>query len=136
MASASPLDAVRRLSAATVNLLLSRAEFASLELAQARVQLLRWFALSLLVMVLLLLTLIVGSALLTVAFWPHLGWITLAILLAVYALGAWLVFGKLTGEVAAAPPVLSETLQELSNDRDVFVARVRQTSEDTDGEAR
>ena len=136
MASASPLDAVRRLSAATVNLLLSRAEFASLELAQARAQVLRWFTLSLLVMVLVLLTLIIGSALLTVALWPHLGWITLAILLAVYALGAWLVLRKLMGEVAAAPPVLSETLQELSNDRDVFVARVRQTSEDTDGETR
>ncbi len=136
MASVSPLDAVRRLSAATANLLLSRAEFASLELAQARAQLLRWFTLSLLVMVLLLLTLIIGSALLTVALWPQLGWITLAILLAIYALGALLVLRKLMGEVAAAPPVLSQTLQELSNDRDVFVARARQTMQETDVEAR
>ncbi len=136
MASASPLDAVRRLSAATVNLLLSRAEFASLELAQARAQVLRWFTLSLLVMVLLLLTLIIGSALLTVALWPQLGWITLAVLLAVYALGAWLVLRKLMGEVAAAPPVLSETLHELSNDRDVFIARVRQSADEAGGEAR
>ncbi len=136
MASASPLDAVRRLSAATVNLLLSRAEFASLELAQTRAQILRWFTLSLLVMVLFLLTLIIGSALLTVALWPQLGWITLAILLAVYTLGAVLVLLKLMGEVAAAPPVLSQTLQELSNDRDVFVVRARQTAQDTDVEAR
>ena len=136
MASVSPLDAVRRLSAATANLLLSRAEFASLELAQARAQLLRWFTLSLLVKVLLLLTLIIGSALLTVALWPQLGWITLAVLLAVYALGAALVLRKLMGEVAAAPPVLSQTLQELSNDRDVFVARARQTMQETDVEAR
>ena len=136
MVSASPLDAVRRLSAATVNLLLSRAEFASLELAQARAQVLRWFALSLLVMVLLLLALMVGTALLTVVLWPHLGWITLAVLLAVYALAAWLVLRMLMGEVAAAPPVLSQTLQELSNDRDVFVARVRQSTEDTEGGAR
>lgn len=136
MASASPLDAVRRLSAATVNLLLSRAEFASLELAQARAQILRWFTLSLLVMVLLLLALIIGSALLTVALWPHFGWATLAVLFGVYALGAWLVLRKLLGEVSAAPPVLSETLQELSNDRDVFVARVRQSAEETDVEAR
>lgn len=135
MASASPLDAVRRLSAATVNLLLSRAEFASLELAQARAQLLRWFTLSLMVMMLLLLTLIIGSALLTVALWPHYGWITLAVLLVVYALGACLVLRKLMDEVSAAPPVLSETLQELSSDRDVFVARVR-AAEDIDGEAR
>ena len=132
MASASPLDAVRRLSAATVNLLLSRAEFASLELAQARAQILRWFTMALLTMVLLLLTLIIGSALLTVALWPQLGWITLAVLLAVYALGAALVLRKLMGEVAAAPPVLSQTLQELSNDRDVFVARARQSAQETD----
>ena len=132
MASASPLDAVRRLSAATVNLLLSRAEFASLELAQARAQILRWFTMALLTMVLLLLTLIIGSALLTVVLWPQLGWITLAVLLAVYALGAALVLRKLMGEVAAAPPVLSQTLQELSNDRDVFVARARQSAQETD----
>ncbi len=136
MASASPLDAVRRFSAATANLLLSRAEFASLELAQARAQLLRWFTLALLVMLLLLLTLIIGSALLTAALWPQLGWVTLAILLAVYALGAALVLRKLMGEVAAAPPVLSQTLQELSNDRDVFVARARQSAQETDVEAR
>ncbi len=136
MASASPLDAVRRLSAATVNLLLSRAEFASLELAQARAQIVRWFTLSLLVFVLLLLTLIIGSALLTVVLWPHLGWITLAVLLVLYALGAVLVLRKLMGEVAAAPPVLSQTLHELSNDRDVFVARAQQAAEETNMEAR
>ena len=40
---ASPLHSLRRVATASVNLLLSRAEFASLELAEARVQLLRWF---------------------------------------------------------------------------------------------
>lgn len=118
---ASPLDAVRRLSAATVNLLISRAEFASLELAQTRVQLIRWVALALFAMVLLLLALIAGSALLTVVLWPHYGWVTLAVLLAVYVIGAVLVFRKLTGEISAAPPVLSATLRELSNDRDAFL---------------
>ena len=119
---ASPLDAVRRLSAASVDLLLSRAEFASLELAQTRVQLIRWVALALFAMALVLLALIAGSALLTVALWPHYGWITLAVLLAVYVIGAVLVFRKLTGEISAAPPVLSATLRELSNDRDAFLA--------------
>ncbi len=131
----SPLDAVRRLSAATINLLLSRAEFASLELAQTRAQLLRWVALALFAMVLVLLALIAGSALLTVALWPRFGWITLAVLVAVYALGAWVVFFKLSAEMSAAPPVLSETLRELSNDRDVFVARARAAAGDTDGES-
>ncbi len=136
MASSSPLSAVRRLSAATVNLLLSRAEFASLELAQTRAQIVRWLALLALGMLLLLLALIVGSALLAVVLWPHYGWVTLAVLFGVYAIGAWMVFGKLTGEVSAAPPVLSETLRELSNDRDVFVSRVRKSAENIDGAAK
>lgn len=127
---ASPLDAVRRLSATTVNLLLSRAEFASLELAQTRVQLIRWIALALFAMVLALLALIAGSALLTVALWPRFGWYTLAALFAVYVIGAVWVFRTLTREVSAAPPILSETLRELSNDRDVIFARARRDNDD------
>lgn len=119
---ASPIDAVRRLSAATVNLLLSRAEFASLELAQTRAQFLRWVGFALFAMMLLLLASIAGSALLTVMLWPRYGWITLAVLFAAYTLGAWLVFLKLTSEMSTAPPVLAETLRELSNDRDAFLA--------------
>lgn len=129
---ASPFDAVRRLSAATVNLLMSRAEFASLELSQTRAQLFRWVALAMFAMVLVLLALIAGSALLTVALWPRYGWITLAVLLGIYALGAWLVFRKLTSEMSAAPPVLSETLRELSNDRDLLIARARAVADDSE----
>jgi uncharacterized membrane protein YqjE len=83
-------------------------------------------------MVLALLALIAGSALLTVALWPRFGWYTLAALFAVYVIGAAWVFRTLTNEVSAAPPVLSETLRELSNDRDVIFARARR---DNDGGA-
>ncbi len=127
---ASPLDAVRRLSAATVSLLLSRAEFASLELAQSRTQLIRWVVLALFAMVLVLLALITGSVLLTLVLWPRYGWATLAVLFAIYVIGAWWVFRSLTAEVSAAPPVLSETLRELSNDRDAFLADVRRENSD------
>ena len=65
----------------------------------------------------------VGSALLALALWPHYGRITLAVLFALYALGAALVFRKLMAEMSAAPPVLSATLRELSNDRDALLAR-------------
>jgi uncharacterized membrane protein YqjE len=119
---ASPMDAMRRLTTAAVDLLLSRAEFASLELAQTRAQFIRWIALALFAMLLLLLALIAGSALLAVTLWPRYGWITLAMLFAVYALAAWWVFRILAGEIAAAPPVLSETLRELSGDRDALFA--------------
>jgi uncharacterized membrane protein YqjE len=113
-----------------VNLLLSRAEFASLELAQTRAQLIRWVVLALFAMVLVLLALIAGSALLTLALWPSYGWITLAVLFALYVLGAALAFRKLTTEMSAAPPVLSATLRELSNDRDAFFADTRRQTGD------
>jgi uncharacterized membrane protein YqjE len=118
---ASPLASVRRLSAATLNLLLSRAEFASLELAQTRAQLMRWLVLALLGAVLALLALIAGSALLTLMLWPRYGWVTLAVLVVLYVIGAVWLFRSLAAELAAAPPVLSQTLRELSNDRDAFL---------------
>lgn len=122
---ASPLASVRRLSAAAVNLLVSRAEFASLELAQTRAQFMRWLMLALSGAVLALVALIAGSALLTVVLWPRFGWITLAVLVALYAFAAIWLFRTLAAEMAAAPPVLSETLRELSNDRDAFLGRGR-----------
>lgn len=123
---ASPLDAMRRLPAALVTLLLSRAEFASLELAEARTRFLRWIVLALLGAILTMLALMVGSALLTVALWPRFGWGTLAALAVVYAVLALWVFRTLAVEHASTPPLLSETLRELANDRDaVFTARAR-----------
>lgn len=123
---ASPLDAMRRLPAALVTLLLSRAEFASLELAEARTRFLRWILLALLGAILAMLALMVGSALLTVALWPRFGWGTLAALAVVYAVLALWVFRTLAVEHASTPPLLSETLRELASDRDaVFATRVR-----------
>lgn len=130
---ASPVDALRRLPAALVTLLLSRVEFATLELAEARSRFLRWIVLALLGAVLAMLALIVGSALLTVALWPHFGWGTLVALALVYTLLAAWVFRTLAVEHAAAPPLLSDTLRELASDRDaVFAARARR---DEGGEA-
>jgi uncharacterized membrane protein YqjE len=128
---ASPLASVRRLSTVAASLLLSRAEFASLELAQTRAQLIRWLLLASLGAVSTLLALIAASALLTVALWPRYGWITLAVLAALYAIGAAWLFRRLSAEMAAAPPVLSETLRELSNDRDALLAGMRR---DHDGD--
>jgi uncharacterized membrane protein YqjE len=120
---ASPFDAVRRLSVATVNLLLLRAEFASLELAQARAQIMRWFALALAAMTLVLLALIAASALFIVLAWPRLDWGALLLLGLAYALGAVLVMRRLQREMVEAPPLLAETLAELKQDRDAFVGR-------------
>lgn len=117
--SAHPL---RRLLASASSLLLTRAEFASLELAQARGQAVRWFVLALAIAVLTLMTLLVLSALLVVVLWESLGWITLAVLLALYGgLAAWGLV-TLRREVSEAPPVLDETLRELRNDREAPMA--------------
>lgn len=121
---ASPLvDSLRRLGATTSKLLLSRAEFASLELAEARAQLVRWLVLALLTTALLVLALIAASALFVVLLWPTLGWIALAIVLLAYALAALVLWLRLRREIAEAPPPLSETLRQLAQDREAFARR-------------
>jgi uncharacterized membrane protein YqjE len=120
---ASPLDAVRRLSAAAVNLLLARAEFASLELAQARAQLMRWLLLALGALLFALLGLLAATALFAIVLWPALGWVAVMLPAAVYLLGAVFLMWRLQREIAEAPPLLSETLQELAKDRDAFRGR-------------
>lgn len=117
---ASPIDALRRLSAASVNLLLSRAEFASVELAQARAQLMRWLLLALGALLLALLGLLAATALFVALLWPVLGWVSLLLPAIVYLLGAVWVFLRLQREIEGAPPLLSDTLQELAKDRDAF----------------
>lgn len=111
---------MRRLSAASLALLLSRAEFASVELAQARAQLLRWFMLALAGALLALLAAVAASAWLVVLLWERAGWITLAVLAAAFAAAAGWVLLRLQREVRDAPPLLAQTLQELAKDRDAL----------------
>jgi uncharacterized membrane protein YqjE len=118
----SPLAAVRRLSAVSLALLLSRAEFASVELAQARAQLVRWFMLALAGALLALLAAVAASAWLVVALWERAGWVTLALLAAAFAAAAWWVLVRLQRDVRDAPPLFSQTLQELAKDRDALAA--------------
>ena len=126
---------LRRLLASASSLLLTRAEFASLELAQARGQVVRWLVLALAIAVLALMTLLVLSALLVVVLWASLGWITLAVLLVLYGgLAGW-GLATLRREVATAPPVLDETLRELRNDREALMAGLgRRDGDEAEGE--
>jgi uncharacterized membrane protein YqjE len=126
---ASPFDALRRLSAASVNLLLSRAEFASVELAQARAQLMRWLLLALGVLLFALLGLLAATALFVALLWPVLGWVALLLPALAYLFGAVLVFRHLQREIASAPPLLSDTLQELAKDRDAFRGQAVDTAD-------
>jgi uncharacterized membrane protein YqjE len=117
---ASPLDGLRRLAAASVSLLLTRAEFASLELAQGRVQFMRWLGMALAAAVLGMLCLIALSAALVVLMWPQWNWVTLALLALVYFVASLWLVRTLQRDVQAAPPLLSQTLDELAKDREAL----------------
>jgi uncharacterized membrane protein YqjE len=117
----SPLDGLRRLAVASAALLLTRAEFASLELAQARVQFMRWLGMALGASMLAALGAIALSAALAIALWPQWGWVTLVLLGLVYLLGSLWLMRQLLREVREAPPVLSQTLEELARDREALL---------------
>jgi uncharacterized membrane protein YqjE len=118
--SPQPHGALRRLVRAGGALLVARAEFASVELALARAQLMRWLLLALLALLLGLLGLLSLTALVTLLLWPVLGWGALLLPAIVYvSAGIWVV-RRLMHEVATAPPLLHETLQELMRDRDAL----------------
>lgn len=111
---------LRRLVRAGGALLVARAEFASAELALARAQLMRWLGLALLALLLGLLGLLSLTALVTLLLWPALGWGALLLPAVVYVGGGVWVLRRLMHEVATAPPLLHETLQELMRDRDAL----------------
>ena len=115
-----PNGALRRMVRAGGALLVARAEFASVELALARAQLMRWLLLALLALLLGLLGLLSLTALVTLLLWPVLGWGALLLAAIVYVGAAVWVVRRLLHEVATAPPLLHETLQELMRDRDAL----------------
>ena len=131
----SPLDALRRLSASALDLLLTRAQFASVELAQARVQWVRWIGLALGAAVLALLALMAASAALVLALWEHAGALTLVALAVLYTSGVLVVIRVLQRELREAPPLLSETLAELGSDRDALLGRMAAGEPRPDGGA-
>ncbi len=111
---------LRRLTRAGAALLVARAEFASVELALARAQLIRWLLLALLALLLGLLGLASLTALITLLLWPRLGWVALLLPALLYLAGAGWVLLRLTRDVKQAPPLLHETLQELKRDREAL----------------
>lgn len=118
----STLLALRRLLGSSLALARTRAEFAAVELAQARVQLLRWFGLAATVLALATLALVSASALAVVLLWERLGWVTLAGLAMLYAVAALLTARHLARDVEDAGPLLGETLAQLRQDCDALAA--------------
>jgi uncharacterized membrane protein YqjE len=112
-----PPGPLRRLARAGAALLVARAEFASVELALARAQLMRWLLLALLALLLGLLGLLSLTALVVLMLWPVLGWGALPLVAVGYIGAGALVVRRLLNDLDTAPPLLQETLQELKRDR-------------------
>lgn len=116
------MDSPARLLRSTLSLLLTRAEFASVELSLARAQLMRWLLFALAAAVLGMLGLIAASALIVLVFWDRFGWGVLALLAALYVGAAlWLVW-RVVQEISAAPTLLEQTFIELAHDREAIFA--------------
>ncbi len=110
------LDAVLRVGGSVFGMLQNRLELASIEIAEAREQLVFTIVASFAAVLLLGGAVVALSAWIAVALWPTLGhavlvWIALAYGLAGAGLLMWL-RAKLRGD----PPLLAETLAELRTD--------------------
>jgi uncharacterized membrane protein YqjE len=114
------MGALRRAARAATSLLLARAQFAAVELTQTGVDALRWLLWALCATALLALTLISATVAIVLAVWDWLGWYALALLTLAYALLTLYVASRLWRALNARPPVLAQTLAELSKDREAL----------------
>jgi uncharacterized membrane protein YqjE len=118
------VGSVRTLLAHALALLLTRGELAALELADARDRAVRWLVLALIAAVLLLAALMTVSVWVAAIFWDGPRVLAVGLLAVAYAVAGAVAFSILRREVAAAPPILSETRAELERDRDALRGRL------------
>ncbi|MCW5633367.1 MAG: phage holin family protein [Rubrivivax sp.] len=124
-----PIDHLRRLAGSGASLLLTRAKFASLELAEARAEVGRWLGLALVACALAVVGLASLVAAAVLALWPLAGWLTLLPLAALLCgVAGWLV-ARVRREMREAPPLLAQTLEELARDRDALLPSEAQERE-------
>ncbi len=113
---------LRRAADAVIALLLTRAEFASVELSIAVQGALRWLLVALATCVLGMLALIALSAALVVGLWPLLGWYSVLILALVYCAATAVLAQRLLSAIAQSRPLLAQTFIELAKDRAALAA--------------
>lgn len=112
-----PFSALQRVSSRSLTLLLSRAEFAGLELGQACRRLMRWVAMALACTVIFHLAVLAASAAFVLALWERLGWIAPLAMAVAYGGAGAVLLARLRREIESAPPPLARTLAELAADR-------------------
>lgn len=121
---AGVVGSLRSLLAHALSLLLTRGELAALELATARERAVRWLVLGLMAAVLMLAALLTVSIWVAAIFWDGPRALALGLLAAAYAVAGFIAISVIRSEVAAAPPILSETRAELEKDRDALRGRL------------
>jgi uncharacterized membrane protein YqjE len=125
------ISSVRALIAQSLTLLLTRSELAALELQETRERWIRWAALGLVAVVLLLAALLTLSLWVAAVFWDGPRGVALGLLALGYgAVGVAL--GLLVRrEVASSPPLLAQTRFELEKDREALRNRSREAGNDS-----
>jgi uncharacterized membrane protein YqjE len=114
---------MRRAARAASALLLARAEFAAVELTQTGAEALRWLLWALAATALLVLALIAATAAIVLALWDRFGWYSLGVLALVYAGATFYLALRLWRVLRTRAPLLSQTLAELSKDREALFPR-------------
>jgi uncharacterized membrane protein YqjE len=124
------IASMRAMLANAISLLATRGELAALELGETRDRALRWAALGLIAAVLLLAALVTLSLWVAAVFWDGPRALALGVVTGAYALAAFVAARVVRREIAAAPPLLSQTRAELQKDRDALRGRPNDTTDD------
>jgi uncharacterized membrane protein YqjE len=111
---------LRRLIASAFSLLQTRLELIGIELAEEKERLLGVLFAGLAAMMFATMALITMTVLIAAAFWETYRWQALAVLVAVYVLGAILCLLKVRSGIRQAPLIFEETLAEFEKDREIF----------------
>jgi uncharacterized membrane protein YqjE len=111
---------LRRVVRSAASLLLARAEFAVVELTASGAAALHWLLSALAAAALLTLTLIAVTASIVLALWDRVGWYSIGVLALVYAAVTAFAIHRLLRRLRNWPPVLAQTLSELSKDREAL----------------
>ena len=114
------MGALRRAARAGWSLLLTRAEFAAVELTQAGANALRWVLAALATAALATLTLAALTATIVLVLWERMGWYSIGILALIYAGLTGFAVHRLLRELYTRRPLLEQTLTELAKDREAL----------------
>ncbi|WP_426397522.1 phage holin family protein [Ralstonia sp. 25C] len=111
---------LKTLAGTVVSMLQTRLELASVELAEEKERLLGAAFLGMLAVSLIGLAIMTLTALVVILCWDTYRWQSLAIMAALYALGAVACLWKVRASLRSGPPLFEATLAELDKDREIL----------------